>query len=80
VALAVAVIAAAATHLPVCDALFGCGCRWFFLGGSAHCNIHHAAPPHCPICADRVLGMSFTVGLNVAWFALVRLGQRLLPR
>jgi hypothetical protein len=78
-ALGVAALAAGATYLPICDALFDCGCRWFFLGGAAHCNIHHAGPPHCPVCADRLVGAAFSAGLYGAWTALVRLAQRLLP-
>lgn len=69
-----------ATALPICDAVFDCGCRWFFLGGAEHCNIHHAGPPDCPVCTNVLVGAAFSLVLYGAWTALIRLGQRLLPR
>jgi hypothetical protein len=45
---AVVVIAIAVAH-PLCDLFFHCGCGWL---GPTHCNIHHAAGPHCPWCVE----------------------------
>lgn len=78
-ALAVAALVTWATSLPLCDALFDCGCRWFFLEGTQHCNIHHPGPPDCPVCTNLLVGAAFGLGLFGVWTALVRLGQRLLP-
>jgi hypothetical protein len=39
----------AATALPLCGQMFRCGCTF---AGAAHCNIHHALPPHCPWCVQ----------------------------
>jgi hypothetical protein len=76
VALVVAALVTWATALPICDALFACGCRSFFLGGVEHCNIHHAGPPDCPVCTYPLVGAAFGLLLYAAWTALVRLGQR----
>ena len=35
-----------------CDLLFDCGCRALWAGRAEYCNIHNAAPPHCPWCLD----------------------------
>jgi hypothetical protein len=35
---------------PFCNLVFHCGCTALAL--TAHCNIHAAAPPHCPWCAE----------------------------
>ena len=55
VRLAVLAAAAGLTHLffiQFCDLLFRCGCEALWAGAAEHCNIHNAAPPHCPWCAD----------------------------
>jgi hypothetical protein len=55
--------------MPVCDLVFGCGCRVFFLGGSDHCNMHAPHPPHCPLCAGSPLyGLAFGLVLWAAFF------------
>jgi len=36
--------------IDLCDAVFGCGCKALWSGAAASCNVHHAAPPHCPWC------------------------------
>lgn len=57
VAARLAVLAAAAGIAHVffvqfCDLLFRCGCEALWAGAAQHCNIHNAAPPHCPWCLD----------------------------
>ena len=52
-----AVLAAAAGLTNVffvqfCDLLYRCGCEALWAGAAQHCNIHNAAPPHCPWCVD----------------------------
>jgi hypothetical protein len=54
--LAIALVATAFTLLPVCNAVFDCGCTWPMWGGADHCNIHNPAPPHCPLCTNWALG------------------------
>lgn len=46
------------TVLPLCGQMFRCGCTF---AGAAHCNIHHATPPHCPWCQhdSRAFYLSF---------------------
>jgi len=78
-ALAAAALVTWATSLPICDALFDCGCRWFFLGGARHCNIHTPGPPDCPVCTKPLVGAAFGLGLFAVWAGLVRLAQRRAP-
>ena len=54
--LAIALAATAFTLLPVCNAVFDCGCTWPMWGAADHCNIHNPAPPHCPLCTNWALG------------------------
>jgi hypothetical protein len=79
-ALATAAILAWATALPICDAIFGCGCGWFFADGVQHCDIQVPGPPDCPVCTNMLVGAVFALGLFAAWTAAVRASQRLLPR
>ena len=65
--LAVAVAATALTLLPVCNALFDCGCTWPMWGGADHCNIHHPSPPHCPLCRNWGDGALAAATLVAAW-------------
>ena len=67
----------------LCDAIFGCGCVSLWNGAAEACNIHHAAPPHCPWCAHPGWGgavafFSVTVsqGAAVFWPAPINLGTR----
>ena len=52
----VAVVSASVLMPPVCNLLFKCGCSWLWTTAAAHCNIHNAAPPHCPWCSHGALG------------------------
>ena len=71
-ALALAAAALAAlVGLPVCNAIFDCGCTWPLLGADAHCDIHHAGPPDCPVCAHPPVAAVFSVGLMAACCAVV---------
>jgi hypothetical protein len=36
------------TVLPMCGAMFQCGCTLWSI--DRYCNIHHAGGPHCPWC------------------------------
>jgi len=49
-ALALAAIPTAALSINFCAWIFGCGCRSWWAGASAHCNIHILAAKHCPWC------------------------------
>src|SRR5262245_66490333 len=69
-ALAAAALAAV-VGLPVCNAIFDCGCTWPLLGADAHCDVHHAGPPDCPVCAHPPVGAAFSVALMVACCAVV---------
>ena len=53
---AVAVVSASVLMPPVCNLVFKCGCSWLWTTAAAHCNIHNAAPPHCPWCNHGALG------------------------
>lgn len=62
--LGVAALLTPTIYHPLCDAVFRCGCAWFFAGGATLCNIHNAAPPHCPACSG--LGAVMAFGILVA--------------
>ena len=55
------------TGYPLCNAVFQCGCTWPLLGGDAHCNIHHAGPPDCPVCAYPGVAAAFSAVLLAGW-------------
>jgi hypothetical protein len=65
--LAVALAATAFTLLPICNALFDCGCTWPFQGADEHCDIHRPGPPDCPICANWGLGALAAATLFVTY-------------
>ena len=67
IALALAAALTAVTGLPLCNAVFDCGCTWIFAGGDAHCDIHHPGPPDCPLCASWLYGAPFFGALFAAW-------------
>ena len=54
--LAVALTATAFTLLPICNALFDCGCTWPMWGAADHCNVHQPGPPDCPLCTNWAAG------------------------
>jgi hypothetical protein len=73
-------IAAISTSLfmaPFCGFMFKCGCSWLWTTAAAHCNIHHAAPPHCPWCSYGYLGyflpmVGFIAGQSLAGLLVLR--------
>jgi hypothetical protein len=67
VVLAIALTATAFTLLPICNALFDCGCTWPMWGAADHCNIHNPGPPHCPLCANWALGALAAATLFVTY-------------
>ncbi len=64
------------TGLPICDAIFGCGCTWPFLGAVDHCNIHQPQPPHCPICSSTLFGAVYAAALLAGWAAVLWLAGK----
>jgi hypothetical protein len=61
-----------ATILPLCHALFRCGCS--MLHGERACNIHDRFAPHCPWCEGRAAaflpGYAAAMGVALAVFAI----------
>ena len=41
---------------PFCGWMFACGCSWLWTTAGQLCNVHQAAPPHCPWCSHGTLG------------------------
>ena len=81
VVLAIALTATAFTLLPICNALFDCGCTWPMWGAADHCNIHNPGPPDCPLCASWALGALAAATLFVAYAGAVGLGLAIIgPR
>ena len=75
-AAAIAFVVTSVAYMPICDAVFDCGCTWPWLGGVQHCNIHKAGPPDCPLCkggaAVQALGFvaMFAPFFLAAWGSL----------
>lgn len=68
VLLALATVAlAAVTGYPLCDLVFDCGCTWPLLGADAHCDVHRAGPPDCPVCTRPLVAAAFSAALVAAW-------------
>ena len=56
----------------VCALLFQCGCRSWFTGAAAHCNIHQAGVKHCPWCTlDPSIFWSLFIGFILCELAAV---------
>jgi hypothetical protein len=55
-----------AFFINLCAALFACGCRSWWAGAAAHCNIHNAQSRHCPWCAYGMPGSLLALGLILA--------------
>ena len=80
---AVAIVSASVLMTPVCNLLFKCGCSWLWTTAAAHCNVHNAAPPHCPWCSQGALGYylpyaGFIVGQFVAGTLVLRFSDNLI--
>jgi hypothetical protein len=69
--LALAGALTALTGLPICDAVFDCGCTWIFAGADAHCDIHRPGPPDCPPCANWLIGAPFFGAIFAAWALVI---------
>ena len=80
---AVAIVSASVLMPPVCDLLFKCGCSWLWTTAAAHCNVHNAAPPHCPWCSHGAAGyylpyVGFIAGQFLAGALVFRLTGQLI--
>jgi len=73
---AITVALASATYHPVCSAVFGCGCSWFFAGAADTCDIHVAGPPDCPVCTQVPAGAAFSAAMLAGWGVLVGVAAR----
>ena len=49
-----------------CDLLYRCGCEALWAGAAMHCNIHNAAPPHCPWCSGEGALGNWSFGAIIA--------------
>jgi hypothetical protein len=67
----VALALASATAYPLCDLVFDCGCTWPLLGADAHCDVHRAGPPDCPVCTRPAVAVLFSGALLAAWSGIV---------
>jgi hypothetical protein len=74
--LALAGALTAVTGLPLCNAVFHCGCTWILAGADAHCDVHRPGPPDCPPCANWLWGALFFGGMFAGWAALAALVTR----
>jgi hypothetical protein len=70
---AITVVIVSLTYHATCALVFGCGCSWFFAGGTDTCDIHVAGPPDCPVCTNVAVGIAFSAALLAAWGTVVGL-------
>lgn len=61
----------AAFSINFCALIFGCGCRSWWAGASAACNIHMAGAKHCPWCIYGGQGFRVAFLLILAAQAIV---------
>jgi hypothetical protein len=72
--LAIAFCVSMVTVLPLCSALFRCGCT--MLHGDRACNVHERFGPHCPWCEGGAKAflpgylVAMLVGGGGAWLSL----------
>jgi hypothetical protein len=74
---AFAAIPTAAFSINFCAWIFGCGCKSWWSGAAAACNIHLAHAKHCPWCIYGGQGFKVAFILILAAQAAVSFG---LPR
>ena len=52
-----ALTAGAVFFIDICNMIYRCGCRSWWNGAAAHCNVHQAhAVRRCPLCVIPVAG------------------------
>lgn len=59
-------------YLPACDLLHLCGCRPFWVGGDATCDVHRSSGPHCPWCEHWPLGGAALLGIGSGQILFLR--------
>lgn len=72
----------ALTFLQFCNAIFDCGCRAWWAGGAAHCDVQVPGAPDCPICAGgdvRFFGLVAVIVL-AELAAIVGVSRKVTPR
>ena len=62
--------------IDICNLIYRCGCQSLWAGAAQHCNIHHAAGPHCPWCS---VGLAGAGAIYVAILAAQAAALLLLP-
>lgn len=69
------------SYMPVCDAVFDCGCTWPLMGDWQKCDVHVPGPPDCPVCTSGELVQGgFFLAIAVPLFAALKAGQAGLAR
>jgi hypothetical protein len=73
---AITVALTAVTYHATCNAIFDCGCSWFFAGGRDTCDMHVPGPPDCPVCTNVAAGLAFSAALLAGWGGAVAFAAR----
>jgi hypothetical protein len=60
-----ALVVTSVLFLDFCNLMYACGCRSWWAGADALCNIHDAHARHCPWCSIGLIGSSSL------WLAIV---------
>ena len=74
ITLAAGLGATALWFINACDLFYRCGCRAWWVGAAASCNIHTPGVPHCPWCIEGGQWGYATFGLIVLAQACCALG------
>ncbi|HVP47439.1 MAG TPA: hypothetical protein VMT32_12675 [Bryobacteraceae bacterium] len=72
---ALAAIPTAAFSINFCSWIFGCGCKSWWAGAAAGCNIHLVHAKHCPWCIYDGQGFVVAFVLILAAQALISFGS-----
>lgn len=63
-------------YIDLCNVYFQCGCRSFWAGSMAQCNIHQIGMKHCPFCMLPTLGYcSLVATILVVQSCFIRRGK-----
>ena len=71
-----AAVPTAAISIDFCSWIFHCGCKSWWAGASAACNIHLLHAKHCPWCIYDGQGFKVAFGLILAVQALASFGPK----
>ena len=64
--LLVAAVLSGLLMIDLCNLVYACGCRSWWAGAAAACNVFSPDPPHCPWCMAGWWGLGLPLGAVIA--------------